>query len=111
MDLLMINLKDYHMMVNNILIILYINIMKYILFLFVLLFLLPCISGYTNYVSFQKPFRNHKINCPENYAITHERLLQRKRLIQPFGYTPNEYLEKTRFIESDIPLPVNADFF
>ena len=25
MDLLMINLKDYHMMVNNILIILYIN--------------------------------------------------------------------------------------
>ena len=85
--------------------------MKYILFLIVILSLLPYISGYTNFVSFQKPFKNYKINCPENYAITHERLLQRKRLIQPFGYTPNEYLDKIRFIDSDIPLPVNADFF
>lgn len=85
--------------------------MKYILFSLILLSLMPCISGYTNYVSFQKPFRNHKINCPENYAITHERLLKRKRLIQPFGYTPNEYLHKTRFIDSDIPLPVNPEFF
>ena len=85
--------------------------MKIILFLLILLILFPHISGYTNYVSVQKPFKNHKINCPENYEITHERLLQRKRLIHPFGYTSNEYLDKTRLVDSDIPLPVNPDFF
>ena len=85
--------------------------LKFLLFIIILINLLPCISGYTNFVSFKKPFKNYMINCPENYAITHERLLKRKKVIQPFGYTANEYLDKIRFVDSDIPLPVNPDFF
>ena len=34
-----------------------------------------------------------------------------KRTLQPFGYTKSEYLDKTRFVFTDGPLPVNPDFF
>jgi len=84
---------------------------KFLLFSLLVISLLPCISGYTNYVSFEKPFINHKINCPENYSINQERLLAQPKTIQPFGYTPNKYLDKTRFVITDIPLPTNPDFF
>ena len=33
------------------------------------------------------------------------------QMIQPFGYTKNELFDMTRFIETDIPLPTDPDFF
>lgn len=33
------------------------------------------------------------------------------QMIQPFGYTKNELLHNTRFIQTDIPLPTDPDFF
>ena len=33
------------------------------------------------------------------------------QMIQPFGYTPNELFDMTRFIETDIPMPTDPDFF
>jgi hypothetical protein len=84
---------------------------RYFLFLLFLLFLFMNKDGYTNYVDYHKPFTNPIITCPENYSKNFNHLLEHKKTIQPFGYTKNEYLDKTRFIESDIPLPVNPDFF
>lgn len=68
-------------------------------------------SNYTNYVDYQKPFENPKLTCPENYGISFERIRQQPKTIQPFGYTKNEYIDKTRFIQTDQPLPTNPDFF
>ena len=68
-------------------------------------------SNYTNYVDYQKPFRNPKITCPENYGITFDRILRQPKTIQPFGYTKNEFIDSTRFIQTDQPLPTNPDFF
>ena len=36
---------------------------------------------------------------------------KRFQTIQPFGYTKHETFDMTRFIETDIPLPVDPDFF
>ena len=84
-----------------------------LILILILLFLLSRnqVSNYTNFVDYQKPFTNPIITCPENYSKNFNHLLEHKKTIQPFGYTKNEYLDKTRFIESDIPLPVNPDFF
>ena len=84
-----------------------------LILILILLFLLSRnqVSNYTNFVDYQKPFTNPIITCPENYNKNFNHLLEHKKIIQPFGYTKNEYLDKTRFIESDIPLPVNPDFF
>ena len=69
------------------------------------------IDGYTDFVDYTKPFKNPIITCPENYNNNFNNLFSYKKTIQPFGYTKNEYLDKTRFIKTDIPLPVNPDFF
>ena len=68
-------------------------------------------SNYTNFVDYQKPFKNPKLNCPENYTINYNRILHQPKMIQPFGYTSNEFIDKTRFIRTDQPLPTNPDFF
>lgn len=34
-----------------------------------------------------------------------------KRTLHPFGYSSNEYIDKTRFIFTKEPLPTNPDFF
>ena len=40
------------------------------------------------------------------------KLLSNKQSIGQYsGYTPNEYIDKIRYVESKIPLPVNPDFF
>ncbi len=82
--------------------------------LFIILFYLVlnnCKSNYTNFVQYNKPFERPLITCPENYGKNFKRLQQQNQEIQPFGYTSNEYLDKTRFIEVDQPLPTNPDFF
>ena len=83
-----------------------------ILFL-ILLSLLVCYnkSNYVNYVDYQKPFQNYRINCPQNYSINYNQLMKYPKLTQPYGYSSNEYIDKTRFYQTDKPLPVDPDFF
>ena len=64
------------------------------------------ISNYTNYIDYTKPF----LNCSNIYEQNYQKIKERPKTIQPFGYTPNEYLDKTRFIETSEPLPVNSEF-
>ena len=68
-------------------------------------------NGYTNYVDYKKPFKNPIISCPQNYSTNFDRILEQPTTIQPFGYTSSEFIDKIRFIQTDIPLPTNADFF
>lgn len=84
-----------------------------IILLIILFYLIMsnCKSNYTNFVQYDRPFNKPLITCPENYAKNFERLKQQAQEIQPFGYSSNEYLDKTRFIEVDQPLPINPDFF
>ena len=65
------------------------------------------ISNYTNYIEYTKPF----LNCSGIYERNYQIIQDKPKTIQPFGYTSNEYLDKTRFIQTTEPLPVNADFF
>ena len=84
---------------------------RLIIFLILLFLLCFNIDGYTNLVDYTKPFKNPIITCPENYNKNFNNLFSYKKTIQPFGYTKNEYLDKTRFIKTEEPLPVNPDFF
>ena len=65
------------------------------------------ISNYTNYIDYTKPF----LNCSNIHEQNFQKIKERSKTIQPFGYTPNEYLDKTRLIKTTEPLPVNPDFF
>ena len=66
------------------------------------------IDSYTNY----KNYTEYPIqDCPKNYNQNLKRIKEFPETIQPFGYTNREYLDKTRFIKTTEPLPVNADFF
>jgi len=51
--------------------------------------------------------------CPQTYQANMEVLAGKRSIGQYSGYTPNEYLDKTRYVDvSDTdPLPVNPDFF
>ena len=69
------------------------------------------ISNYTNYVNYQQKFEEMNVNCPSQYNRNFHKLSQYSKTLQPFGYTPNEYLDKTRFLITDQPLPTNPDFF
>jgi len=63
------------------------------------------IDSYTNYIEY--PIQD----CPKNYNENFKRIKDFPETIQPFGYTDREYFDKTRFIKTKEPLPVNADFF
>ena len=63
------------------------------------------IDSYQNYVEY--PIQG----CPRNYNEKLKKLKTFKKTIQPFGYTKNEYLDKTRFVFTKGPLPTNPDFF
>ena len=66
-------------------------------------------EGYTNYRSLaNKPASQ---NCPQEHANSFEKLAQNYQTIQPFGYTKNVLFDITRFVKTDIPLPVDPDFF
>ena len=49
--------------------------------------------------------------CQDTYASNMDELLNANRKNQFQGYTSHPYLDKTRFVQTDVPIPVNADFF
>ena len=63
------------------------------------------IDSYQNYL--EVPI----YDCDRDYNSELKQLNNFKRTLQPFGYTNNEYLDKTRFIFTKEPLPTNPDFF
>lgn len=49
-------------------------------------------------------------NCPMKYYLKQEQILNNN--VRPMlGYNPNNYIYKTFLMESDEPLPVNANFW
>ena len=53
----------------------------------------------------------HLSICPGTYQNNMKLLSNKQSIGQYSGYTPNEYIDKIRYVESKIPLPVNPDFF
>jgi hypothetical protein len=66
----------------------------------------------TNQIDNSHIYTNLSI-CPKTYQKNMEILNNKISLGQYSGYTPNEYIDKTRYIDtiSTGPLPVNPDFF
>jgi hypothetical protein len=54
---------------------------------------------------------NHLSICPQTYASNIQILRQKQSLGQYSGYTDNGYIDRTRYVVPDKPLPVNPDFF
>jgi len=56
---------------------------------------------------------NHNaFHCPQAYRKNMSELEGQVKKMQYGGYTSNEYLDITRFVNTDTePLPVNPDFF
>jgi len=53
----------------------------------------------------------HLSICPRTYQNNMDILSNKQSIGQYSGYTPNAYIDKVRYVESKIPLPVNPDFF
>ena len=67
-------------------------------------------EGYLNYQDLS--IKGSVNNCPQIHASNYQKITKNsKQMIQPFGYTKNEYLHATRFIKTDVPLPTDPDFF
>ena len=79
----------------------------------IVIFMILCLNKrqISNYVNYDKLHENPLLNCPEQYEIGMGELGKRFQTIQPFGYTKHQIFDMTRFIETDIPLPVDPDFF
>ena len=79
----------------------------------IVIFMILCLNKrqISNYVNYDKLHENPLLNCPEQYEIGMGELGKRFQTIQPFGYTKHQTFDMTRFIETDIPLPVDPDFF
>ena len=81
-------------------------------FFFFLLFLLIMTSFKEGYLNYQdSSFRGVEKNCPQLHAKNYQIINNAYQMIQPFGYTKNTLFDITRFIETDIPLPTDPDFF
>ena len=72
---------------------------------------LPCVSGYTNYVSYDKPVDLVNVNCPSKYLDNVSRLQNNPRKLQPYAYIKNKHFDKTRFVISSLPQGTDPDFF
>ena len=85
--------------------------MIYILGLIILL----CLFSYKlkePYINYQEiSYKGSSNNCPQTHADNYQKIKNSRQMIQPFGYTKNELFDMTRFIETDIPLPTDPDFF
>ena len=68
-------------------------------------------ESYQNYQEYDKIGESYLLNCPEQYEIGMGQLSKRPQTIQPFGYTKSQVFDMTRFIVTDIPIPVDPDFF
>jgi len=79
----------------------------------IVIFMILCLNKrqVSNYVNYDKLHENPLLNCPEQYEIGMGEIGKRFQTIQPFGYTKHQTFDMTRFIETDIPLPVDPDFF
>ena len=65
------------------------------------------IEKYNNYSEYNSKIKN----CNKKFINNYESMKNSYQLIQPFGYTKSEYLDKIRFVQTDIPLPTEPDFF
>ena len=67
------------------------------------------------FVELKDEFTNPIMNCPQNYEIANVDILETQQVSEhAFGYTKNEYLDRTRFVDTTKlkePLPVDPDFF
>jgi len=54
---------------------------------------------------------NHLSICPRTYQTNMDILHKKQSIGQYSGYTPNEYIDKIRYVKPTLPLPVNPDFF
>ena len=79
----------------------------------IVIFMILCLNKkqISSYVNYDKLHENPLLNCPEQYEIGMGELGKRFQTIQPFGYTRHQTFDMTRFIVTDIPLPVDPDFF
>ena len=67
------------------------------------------IETYLNYQ--ETSFQGVEKNCPLLHAKNYNTILDQNYLLQYPGYTKNELFDMTRYIETNIPLPVDPDFF
>ena len=76
--------------------------LKCVLLLIILLFILKSFMLVENYD-----------NCLDTPNIYNAQLERFKKAQNPLllGYNPNDYIYKTLIMESDIPLPVNANYW
>jgi len=82
------------------------------LFIGLIIFLLIISSFKEGYLNFTEiPLLAKDKNCPQMHANNYQLIKNSYQMIQPFGYTKNELFDMTRFIETDIPLPTDPDFF
>ena len=82
----------------------------YLLIVIILLFVV-CMNkeGYINYLDLS--YGATEKNCPLMHAKNYQTVQDTYQTIQPFGYTKNELFDMTRFIQTDIPMPTDPDFF
>ncbi len=77
----------------------------------ILVLLILIILNNRNIESYQNYLEIPIYDCNRDYNRKLKNLNNFKRTIQPFGYTPKEYLDQTRFVFTKEPLPTNSDFF
>ena len=82
----------------------------YLLIIIILLFLV-CMNkeGYINYLELS--YEGSEKDCSLMHAKNYQTVQETYQMIQPFGYTKNELFDMTRFIQTDIPIPTDPDFF
>ena len=56
-------------------------------------------------------FKGVEKNCPLLHAKNYNTILERDYILQYPGYTKNELFDMTRYIETNIPMPTDPDFF
>jgi hypothetical protein len=49
--------------------------------------------------------------CPKTYPKNIKTLVNMKSMGQYSGYTPNQYIDRIRYMDTEDPLPINPDFF
>lgn len=54
---------------------------------------------------------NYSTRCPLHYKQNIEKINKSVNKRQYAGYSSNGYIARTKYMESDKPLPVNPDFF
>jgi hypothetical protein len=78
--------------------------------LLIIIILIICLCKKENYINYSE--YNYKIkDCSKINENIQNEIKNSYQLIQPFGYTKSEYLDKIRFVQTDIPLPTEPDFF